>query len=90
MIGQTNRDFNFIYIYILAREPSFNSPMSKITVLAIFLLKVNPLNLDSQTQAKYILVFLSSSPIEFWGKSVKGFLSYDGTNKQTDRDYNFI
>ena len=30
-------------------------------------------------------------PIESWGKSVQGFLSYDRTNKkQTNRDHNFI
>ena len=37
---------------------------------------------------------LPSSPIKIWGKSVQWFLSYDRTNKHTDRqtnrDYNFI
>ena len=33
---------------------------------------------------------LSSSPIKILGKSVEGFLSYDRTNKQTNRDFNFI
>ena len=28
--------------------------------------------------------------IKIWGKSAKGFLSYAGTYKQTNRDYNFI
>ena len=40
-----------------------------------------------------ILVVLLSSPIKFWGKSVKGFLSYDRTfnsDRQTNRDYSFI
>ena len=29
-------------------------------------------------------------PNQMWGKSVHGFLSYGRTNKQTNRDYNFI
>ena len=33
---------------------------------------------------------LPDSPIKIWGKSVKGFLSYDRKNKQTNIDYNFI
>ena len=33
---------------------------------------------------------LSSSPIKIWDKSVQGYLIYDRTNKQTNRDYNFI
>ena len=28
--------------------------------------------------------------IKIWGKSAKGFLSYAGTYKQTNRDYNFM
>ena len=36
-------------------------------------------------------MILPSSPIKILGKSVKGFMSYDRTYKQTDnRDYNFI
>ena len=37
-----------------------------------------------------ISVRLPSSPIKIWGKSVEGFLSYDRTNKHTNRYYNFI
>ena len=52
------------------------------------------LNQESQSQAKNIPVVLPSSPIKIRGKSVKGFLSYDRTNKQPDRqtnkDYIFI
>ena len=33
---------------------------------------------------------IPSSPMKIWGKSVNMFLSYDRTNKQTNRDYNFI
>ena len=50
--------------------------------LLLFPFKVDPLNLESQT--KYIPVVLSSSPIPIRGKSVKGFLSYDWTSKQTE------
>ena len=46
----------------------------------IFVLEVNPLNLDSQNQT--FPVVLTSFPI--WGKSVKGKMSYDRTYKQTD------
>ena len=49
----------------------------------IFVIKVDSLNLESQNQAKNISVDLPSSPIKIWGKSVKRFLSYDRTNKQT-------
>ena len=50
-----------------------------------FSLLVNPLNLEFSNQAKYISVGLPSSPINIWGKSVKGFKSYDRTsNKQTE------
>ena len=34
---------------------------------------------------KNIPVGLPSSPIKIWGKSVLGFLSYDRTNRQTDK-----
>ena len=51
---------------------------------------VEPLNLESQNQAKNILVDLPSSQIKIWRKSVQGSLSYDRTNKKTNRDYNFI
>ena len=33
---------------------------------------------------------LLSSPIKIRGKPVKGFMSYDRTNKQSNRNYNFI
>ena len=46
-------------------------------------IKVYPLNLESQNQAKNIPVGLSSSQIKIWGKSVQGFLSYDRTDKQS-------
>ena len=50
-----------------------------------FSVKVDTLNLEFQIQAKNIPVGLPSSPIKIWGKLVQGFLSYDRTNKQTDR-----
>ena len=60
----------------------------------MFAITVDPLNLESQNQAKNILVVLPNSPIKIRGKSVQEFLSYDRTNKktikQTKRDYNFI
>ena len=50
----------------------------------MFAIKVDPLNLEAQNQAKNIpMVF--PDPKKLWGKSVQGFLSY----KQTNRDYNF-
>ena len=48
-------------------------------------MKVDPLNLETQNQAKNIPVVLPSSPIKIWDKSAKGFPSYDRTNKQTPR-----
>ena len=56
----------------------------------MFVIKVDPLNLESQNQVKNISVGLPSSPIKICGESDKGFLSYDRTPKQTNRDYNFI
>ena len=56
-----------------------------------FLFKSQPiLNLKSQNQTKNIPVVLPSYPIKIWGKSILEFLSYDLTNQQTNRDYNFI
>ena len=52
-------------------------------------MKVNPLKLESQNPAKNILVDLPSSPIKIWDKSFQGFISYDRTYIQTNRDYNF-
>ena len=47
--------------------------------------------LESQNQAiRTSFLDLQSSPIKIWGKLVKWFLSYDRTNKQTNRNYNFI
>ena len=56
----------------------------------IFAIKVDPHNLESINPAKNITVGLQSSPTKIWGKSVKGFLSYDRTNIQTNINYNFI
>ena len=49
----------------------------------IFCFQVDPLNLESQNQAKNITVGLPSALIKIWSKSVQWFLSYDRTNKQT-------
>ena len=48
----------------------------------MFTKKVNPLHLDSKHQVKNISMALPSYSIKIWGKSVKGFLSYDRKNKQ--------
>ena len=48
-------------------------------------MRVDLLDLEYQNQAKNIPVSLPSSPNKIWGKSVQGFLSYDLTNKQTNR-----
>ena len=45
----------------------------------------SPLTLESTNQAKNIPVALLSSPIKILGKTVQGFLSYDRTNKRTDK-----
>ena len=50
---------------------------------------MNQLNLDSQ-QAKNIPVVLPSSPIKIWDKSVKGFMSYDQINNQTEITTEYI
>ena len=49
---------------------------------------MDPLNLESENQVKNISVALSSSLIQIGGKSVKGFVSYDRTHKQTNRQTN--
>ena len=51
-----------------------------------FPLQVDPLNLKSQNQAENIPVVLPNSQIKIWDKSVKGLLSYDQTNKQTNTE----
>ena len=52
----------------------------------IFAIKVDPLNLESQNRLRiFSWLILSSSPIKIYGKSVQGFLSYDQTKKQTDK-----
>ena len=50
----------------------------------MFAIKIDPLNLESQNQAKNILVGLPSSLIKIWGKSIQEFLSYDWTNIHND------
>ena len=52
------------------------------------LIYVHPL--ESQNQALNIPVVLTSFKIKIWGKLVKGFMSYDLTYKQANRDYYFI
>ena len=63
------------------RLPALNDFTGKLK----FVIKVDQLNVESQNQAKDLPVGLPSSPIKIWGKSVQGFLSYDRTNKQTER-----
>ena len=70
--------------------PPLTRAWSKIKSSAIFLLKVDLLNLESQNQTNNIPVGLPSSPIKIWGKSVQSFLSYDRTNKKISNKYNFI
>ena len=85
---------NSIYIYIYTlREPSavvyshlndFNRENK------IFAIKIDSIKLESQKQTQDIPVGLLRSPMKIWGESVLRFLSYDRTNKQANRDYNFI
>ena len=46
---------------------------------------MDPLNLESQNRAKNIPVALPCFQIKILGKSIKGLLSYDRTNKPTDK-----
>ena len=55
----------------------------------IFCFQVDPLNLESQNQAKTFPWFCRVPQIKIWSKSVMGVLSYDRTFKQTNRDYYF-
>ena len=70
---QTNRRTNRDYYPAL----SYNK---------IFSISVNLLILQFLNIAKNIPVVLQSSPIKIWGKSVKGFLTYDETYKETNSD----
>ena len=74
--------------------PPFTRTCTILSGNQIVVIEVDSLNLESWNQDKNILVGLPSSTITVGGKSVKGFLSYDRTNKQidtmTNRDYNFI
>ena len=42
-------------------------------------------NLESQNQAENISVVLPSAPIKVLDGSIEGFMSYDRTYKQTDK-----
>ena len=66
----------------LGTQPNFAQVRFK-WLFSYFSLYVDPLNLESQNQAENIPLLLPSSPIKVWGRSVKGFLSYD-TNKETE------
>ena len=48
---------------------------------------MDPLNLESQNQTKNNAVYLPTSVIKIWGKSVKAFLLWNRTSKQTNRDF---
>ena len=50
---------------------------------------VGPLNLESQNQSENISGLLSSQT-KIWGKSIKGFMSYDRTLKQTSTRTNLF
>ena len=52
--------------------------------------KVDLLKLDYLNQFKNIPVVLPSSRIKIIGKSVQGFVIYDLTSKQTNKDYYLI
>jgi len=43
-----------------------------------------------KTELHLLSVVLVISKIKIWGKPVKGFMSYDQTYKQTNRDYIFV
>ena len=50
-------------------------------------MKIIFLNLELLYEAKNIPLVLPSSPIQIWGKSGKGFVSYDRKPEQTKRAY---
>ena len=51
----------------------------------VYSTKGDLLNLNLLNQAENISVVPSSSPIKYGDKSVKGFMSYDQTYKQTNK-----
>ena len=77
----------FIFIYNILLFYLGNPALLENVTLPI---NVNPPNLDILNQAKNIHKVPTSSPVKILGKSVNGFLRYDRTNKQTNRDYYFI
>ena len=70
---------------LLKVTPTVYPHMNDFTRKLNFCYKDDPLKLESQNHAKNVPVGLPSSLIK-----IQGFLSYDRTNKQTNRDYNFI
>ena len=58
-------------------------PRNQVFHTKNFATKVNPPNWELCKQTKNIPVVLPSFPIKTWGKSIKGFMSYDQTYKQT-------
>ena len=71
---------------LVTKNYSHHLPAFERTIIQenwIFAIWVDSLNVESQNQAKNILVGLPNSPIKILGKSVQGFPSYD--RKQTKR-----
>ena len=62
-------------------------PRFKWILYCTFPKKVNQQNLEFLNPAKNIPVGLPSSPIKILGKPFKTFLSYNWTDRQTNRDY---
>ena len=66
---------------------SFHRAYTILPGNTIFAIKVDPLHLESQNQAKKISVGLPSSLIKNWGKSAGGSWVMIG---KTNRAYNYI
>ena len=68
----------------LAWEPSIFTPAVYLCWVVNYDFCYFSLNLESQSQTKNIPLVLPSFPVKIWGKSVKGFLSFDRTRRQTE------
>ena len=78
MIGYTNRQNTEITTLYINK---FGNPA--LSGYKVFFERVNLFNKELLNHAKNLPVVLTSSSVKIWGKSLKGFQSYDQTYKQT-------
>ena len=74
---------------LLKVTPAFTRTLPILTGNKIFVIKVYPLNLISQNQAKHILKF-SKKKLRQIGQGISELWSEKQSDSQTNRDYNFI